>query len=296
MEEVELVGGEAYWQEFSAMAEQVLESAFKLARARPSQPGRAGELLRQADVRDSAGAVGIPDPAGWAAAVGALLGRWADPSELGYDLAFEHLAVVADSASALEGLAQRAGRQLLTVPLPGGGAWGWLGADERISDADLDALVVGQRRDEGMVAFGEPASGIAGFAESHWQAREAAAIARALGQHVVRFADVLLPIALRREPDLARSFVDRELRVLARPDERTQQLRATLCAYLEHGHSVSATAAALRCDRKTIQRRLHAAEQLLRRHVDDRSGELLVALRTIDLLLPADRTSPSADI
>lgn len=295
MEEVELVGDQAYWQEFSALAEQVLDSAFELARARLSQAGRVSELLRRVEAGESAAVAGIPDPAGWAAALGALLGRWADPNELGYDLAYEHLAVVADTPSALEALAQRARRQLLTVPLPGGGAWGWLGADERISDADLDALVVWKGGDEGMVAFGEPASGIAGFAESHWQAQEAAAIARALGQRAVRFADVLLPIVLRREPGLARSFVDRELRVLARSDERTRQLRATVCAYLEHGHSVSAAAAALRCDRKTIQRRLHAAEQLLRRHVDDRSGELLVALQTIDLLLPADRMSPGTD-
>lgn len=270
-EEAPLVGDEACWYEITATTEQVLENAVQLAHA-----------------------AGVPDPTGWAAAVGALQGRWADPSELGYDLAYDHLAVVADTPSVLEELAQRAERELLQVPLPGGGVWGWLGGQERISDADLDGLVLWQRGQEGRVAFGEPANGIAGFAESHWQAREAAVIAQALGQPAVRFADVLLPIALRRDPDLARSFVDRELGALARPDERMRQLRSTVCAYLEHGQSVSAAAAALRCDRKTIQRRLHAAEQLLCRYVDDRSGELLVALRTIDLLPSHDRRSSPA--
>lgn len=270
-EEGQLVGETASWSEFGAATEKVLESAVQLARA-----------------------AGVADPTGWAAAVGALQGRWADPSELGYDLAYDHLAVVADGPSVLECLARRADRQLLEVPLPGGGVWGWLGGHQRISDAELDGLVVWQRGQPGWVAFGEPASGMAGFAESHWQAREAAAIAQALGQPSVRFADVLLPIALRRDPDLAQSFVERELGVLARPTERMEQLRSTLCAYLEHGQSVSAAAAALQCDRKTIQRRLHAAEQLLCRYVDDRSGELLVALRTIGLLSPPEGTSSPA--
>lgn len=260
-----LVGEEPYWHELDVTTEQVLENAVQLAEA-----------------------AGVPDPTGWAAAVGALQGRWADPNELGYDLAYDHLAVVADTQSVLEGLAERAERELLQVPLPGGGVWGWLGGHEPISDSELDGLVLWQRGQQGRVAFGEPASGMAGFAESHWQAREAATIAQALGQPAVRFADVLLPIALRRDPDLARSFVDRELGALGRPGERMGQLRSTVCAYLEHGQSVSAAAAALGCDRKTIQRRLHAAEQLLCRYVDDRSGELLVALRTINLLSPRD--------
>jgi hypothetical protein len=229
----------------------------------------------------------------WAAAVGALHGRWAEPDELGYDLAYHHLAVVADTPSALDRLARRAGRERLEVRVPGGGVWGWLGGQERISDTEVDSLVAWQRQEEGRVAFGDPASGMSGFSESHWQAREAAAIAEAWGEPVVRFADVLLPIVLRREPNLARNFVDRELGVLARPDQRMRQLRATLCAYLEHGQSVSAAAASLQCDRKTIHRRLHAAERLLCRHVDDRSGELLVALRTVDLVRPIDRTSSS---
>lgn len=235
--------------------------------------------------------VDISDPTRWAAVVGALRGRWPEPDELGYDLAYHHLALVADRSLALDALARMAERELLRVPVPGGGVWGWLGGEQEISDTDLDALVVWQRAQAGRVGFGEPRRGIVGFAESHRQAREAAAIAQALGEPVVRFADVMLPVALLREPFLAHSFVERELGVVARPDQRMQELRVTLCAYLEHGQSVSAAAASLRCARKTIQRRLHAAERLLRRHVDDRSGELLVALRMTDLLRTVDQMS-----
>jgi DNA-binding PucR family transcriptional regulator len=62
------------------------------------------------------------------------------------------------------------------------------------------------------------------------------------------------------------------------------ELRVTLRAYLEHGQRVSAAAALLRHDRKTIQRQLHFAEQLLNHCVRDRSGELLIALRAADIL------------
>jgi hypothetical protein len=62
------------------------------------------------------------------------------------------------------------------------------------------------------------------------------------------------------------------------------ELRATVRAYLEHGQCVSATAALLRHDRKTIQRQLHLAEQLLNHCLRDRSGELLIALRAAEIV------------
>jgi hypothetical protein len=66
-----------------------------------------------------------------------------------------------------------------------------------------------------------------------------------------------------------------------------------LRAYLEHGQCVSTTAALLRRDRKTIQRQLQSAQELLRRCVSDRSGELLIALRTADIVgHVADTSSP----
>ena len=93
-------------------------------------------------------------------------------------------------------------------------------------------------------ALSEPAVGIAGFAASHHQALEARSIADATNQHVVRFADMRLLIALLRGGDLAQGFIERELGELEDPSERMGELRETLREYLEHGQSVSATAAA----------------------------------------------------
>jgi sugar diacid utilization regulator len=138
-------------------------------------------------------------------------------------------------------------------------------------------------RREGQVAFGEPAAGIAGFAASHHQALEARAVAGATNQDAVRFADLRLLVALLRDSDLAKGFIERELGELDDPGERMGELRKTLRAYLEHGQSVSATAAVRSRDRKTIERQLRSAELLIHHRVSDRCDDLLVALRIADI-------------
>jgi DNA-binding PucR family transcriptional regulator len=158
----------------------------------------------------------------------------------------------------------------------------------RISEADLDALIASQGSSEARVAFGEPAEGIAGFALSHHQAPEARAVAVAANQRAVRFADVRLLIAVLRDGDLAKEFIERELGELDRPSERMRELRETLRAYLEHSQSVSATAALRRRDRKTIERQLRSAEQLIRHRVSHRSDAVLVALRVAEILRHGD--------
>jgi len=214
----------------------------------------------------------------------ALEGQWVEPDELGYDLASKHIAVVADDEPSLDEVARRIPWQMLRVRAPDGGVWGWIGGRTGISEDDVDALIASQSRSDATVAFGEPADGIAGFAVSHQQALEARAVAVATKQHTVRFADCRLLIAVLRDGDLAKGFVERELGDLDRPSERMRELRATLRAYLEHSQSVSATAALRRRDRKTIERQLRAAEQLIHHPVSDRSDELLIALRVAEIL------------
>jgi hypothetical protein len=214
----------------------------------------------------------------------ALEGQWVDPGELGYDLATHHVAVVADASSSLDAVARGTPWHLLRVGAPDGRVWGWLGGRDRISEADLEGLIASQSSSEATIAFGEPAEGIAGFAISHQQAIEARAVAVATHQRAVRFADCRLLIAVLRDADLARGFIERELGELDRPSERMRELRETLRAYLEHSQSVSATAALRRRDRKTIERQLRAAEELIHHHVSDRSDEVLIALRVAEIL------------
>jgi sugar diacid utilization regulator len=154
-----------------------------------------------------------------------------------------------------------------------------------MSESELDAVVAWQRsRDEGVVAFGEPATGLTGFAASHQQALEARTIAAATRQRAARFADLRLLVAVLRDRELAESFIERELGELDHASARMHELRATVRTYLEHSQSIAATAALRRRDRKTIGRQLRDAEQLIHHPVGDRSDELLVALRVADVL------------
>jgi hypothetical protein len=286
-----LVGQEVFWDRFHAVAEQTLEDTalcwdvIKAARVRLSgHAARLSGLFRTACERQSARGNGIDEDSRLQGVLRALDGQWVDPGELGYDLAGHHIAVVADAAPLLDTVARLTKRQLLRVHAPEGGIWAWLGGQTRIPESDLDALIASHGSSEARVAFGEPAEGIAGFRVSHRQALEASAVAVATKQPAVRFADFRLLIAVLRDGDLAKQFIERELGELASPGERMSELRETLRAYLEHSQSVSATAALRRRDRKTIERQLRSAEQLIHHRVSDRSDEVLIALRVAEIL------------
>jgi hypothetical protein len=298
--DVQLVAHDVFWDRFSATAERVLDDpslcwdVVKVARVRLNgYADHTNQLFHYAYERELTHVARMRDGSRWGAVARALEGRWVGAVELGYELGHSHVAMVADTPLLLEALACHAKRELLQVQAPGGGVWAWLGGPTPLPDDELDALIAWQRRREGEVAFGEPAGGLAGFSVSHRQAIEARAIAVATAERVVRFGDLHLLIALLRDRRLSQGFVERELGELAGPGERTRELRATLRAYLEHGQCVSTTAALLRRDRKTIQRQLQSAQELLRRCVSDRSGELLIALRTADIVgHVADTSSP----
>jgi hypothetical protein len=292
-----LLGQEVFWERFEFAAERTLADTsicwdvIKAARARlRGHAARQSGLFRRACEREFARITGADDDARLRAVLRALEGEWVDPGELGYDLGSHHLAVVADASRLLDAVARRTKRQLLRVQAPDGGVWGWLGGPTRIREGDLDALIASQRSSDATVAFGEPASGIAGFAASHHQALEASAVAVATNQRAVRFADFRLLIAVLRDPDLAKGFVERELGELGHPSERMRELRETLRVYLEHSQSVASTAALRRRDRKTIERQLRTAEQLIHHHVSDRSDEVLIALRVAEILRHGDQT------
>jgi hypothetical protein len=295
-----LAGQEVFWDRFQLVAERTLADTalcwevIKAARARlRGNPARLTGLFRTACDELARGS-GIDEESRLRAVLRALDGQWVDPGELGYDLAGHHVAVVADTSQSLDAVARHAKRQLLRVQAPDGAAWGWLGGQTRMSDHDLDAVIASQGSSQATVAFGEPAEGIAGFAASHRQALEAGAIAIATNQRAVRFAEFRILIAVLRDGDLAKAFIERELGDLGHTTERMRELRETLRAYLEHSHSVSATAAVRRRDRKTIERQLRSAEQLIHHGVNDRSDAVLIALRVAEILREPFPTSSAS--
>jgi hypothetical protein len=290
-----LVGEEAFWDRFQFVAERTLRDkalcweVAKAARARlTDDPARLSEPFFRACEREAARKTGTDEDSRLRAVSRALDGHWVDPGELGYDLASHHVALVADAALPLDAMARSAERRLLRVQAPDEGIWGWLGGPTRMSDADLDTLIASPASSAATAAFGEPAEGIAGFAASHQQALEAKEIAVATNERAVRFADLSLLIAVLRDGDLAKGFIERELGELDRPTERMGELRDTLRAYLEHSQRVASTAAQRQRDRKTIERQLSSAEQLIHHPVSDRSDAVLIALRVAEIMRHRD--------
>jgi hypothetical protein len=295
LEDPWLSGEEVFWDRFQLVAERTLRDAaicwdvIKTARVLlRGQSARLSPLFRKARKLEVAPDGSDETDRRLPAVLRALDGQWVEPVELGYDLTGHHIAVVADAGLLLDATASQTKRQLLQVQAPDGGTWGWIGGQTRFSAEDLDALITSHCVSNARVAFGEPAEGIAGFVTSHNDALEARAIAVATNLSTVRFADFRVLIAVLRDDELAKQFIERELGDLDRPGERMSELRETLRVYLEHSQSVAATASLRRRNRKTIERQLRSAEELINHRVSDRSDDVLMALRVAEILRHRD--------
>lgn len=150
--------------------------------------------------------------------------------------------------------------------------WAWLATDRPPDVAGWSAEVTPGVR----VAIGVTAPGATGFRDSHREAVAARAVADAMPDPLVAYADVEVVSLLSRDRPAMETFVRRELGDLAADDATTARLRATVLAYLEVG--MDGAAARLAIHRNTVRYRLRQAEDLLGRPVTERRRELELAL------------------
>jgi DNA-binding PucR family transcriptional regulator len=137
-----------------------------------------------------------------------------------------------------------------------------------------------------LAAFGSAANGVAGFARSHREALLARRIARLTDQRpgsVTEYDHVALPALASSDVGQAREFVASELGPLIADDDHSLRLSATLRVYLEENLSPSRAARRLGVHEHTITNRIRAAQELLPHPIEQRVGELQVALRLIRL-------------
>lgn len=192
-----------------------------------------------------------------------IAGELVDPSDLGYDLDLHHLGVMAKGEGAEElvrQLAKKLDRRLLVVRREEEPTWAcWLGGTRPLgSDAALAELVP-----DGVTAsVGEPHEGLPGWRLSHLQAKAALPIAERKGGPV-RYGEVAILAAIIRD-DLAVTFLrEAYLDPLKGARDGGRAARETLRGYLDSQMNVSATAAALGVDRRTVRNRLKAIEELI---------------------------------
>lgn len=232
-----------------------------------------------------------------------LAGEEIDPSSasqrLRYELDRQHLAFVVwaeePDDDGLMGALERHAVELasslgalrpLLVPLGAQLVGGWITPpdDHRATRARVEPPA--------LAAFGDSGSGVDGFCRSHRQAMSARRMARLAGARsgsFTRFADVAVTALASVDEQAAREFVAAELGVLARQDDDTLRLAATLRAYLEEHASPRRTARRLGVHENTIKNRVRAIEELRGRPADQRVAETLVALR-LARVVDRDRT------
>jgi DNA-binding PucR family transcriptional regulator len=201
---------------------------------------------------------------------------------LNYDLDKCHLGLMAEGEGAdavLRELAQRTDRRLLAVQREEEPIWaGWLGGARPVASTE-----VARRLDEidhaGVVlALGEPANGLTGWRFSHLQAKAALPIAAREGG-VVRFAEVTLVAALRRDELIATSLRRLYLDPLEAGRDGGVASRETLRAWFRCERNITSTAAALGVDRRTVRNRLRAVEGQVGRPLTEIALDLELALR-----------------
>src|SRR5271169_335245 len=243
-----------------------------------------------------------------AARVRALLkGEQVDVSSseaiLGYRLRQHHLGVViwiteASAGADALGLLERATAEMaaeghcdgrpMFVPQDEFCAWAWMPLGAR-RDIDLPTTS-STGGDRIRFAFGEPASGVAGFCRTHQQALSAQAVALAAGpsdQIVTSFGQVA-PLALMAGSiELLQAWVIETLGALADDDDHNARLRGTLRVFLEENGSYKSTAERLLLHKNTVQYRVRKAEESLRRPVAQDRLRVELALLAAQWLGPA---------
>jgi len=202
--------------------------------------------------------------------------------DLNYDLDGCHLGLMAEgegAEAALRELAGRCDRRLLAVQREEEPIWAaWLGGSRPLASAAAQRRL-GELDHAGVViSLGEPAGGLTGWRFSHLQAKAALPIAAREGG-VVRFADVTLVAALRRDELIATSLRRLYLDPLEASRDGGAATRETLRAWFRCERNISSTAAALGVDRRTVRNRLRAVEAQVGRPLVEVALDLELALR-----------------
>jgi len=215
-----------------------------------------------------------------------LAGELADRAELGYDLDGEHVALMAKGDAAkelLRELAARLDRRLLAVRREEEPLWAaWLGGRRPMATEEVLGALGEMTLDGVVLTLGEPADGLEGWRFTHAQAKAALPIADRAGRPVVRFIDVALEAAIVRDELIATSLRRRYLEPLESARDGGELARRTLRAYFAAERNVSATAAALGVDRRTVRNRLAAVEEVLGRPLNGSAADMEIALRLGD--------------
>jgi hypothetical protein len=215
-----------------------------------------------------------------------IAGEQVDHSDLGYDLDGHHLALMARGEGSPEVMRELAGkldRGLLAVRREEEPIWAcWLGGRRPLETEQVIRALGEASLDRVFVTVGEPGEGLSGWRLSHRQAKAALPIAERRGVPILRYADVALLASILRDDLVATSLHQLYLEPLERTRDGGKAARETLRAYFGAERNISATAAALGVDRRTVTNRIRAIEDLFGRPLKEIATDLETALQIGD--------------
>lgn len=188
-------------------------------------------------------------------------------------------------------LGRATGKAPLVISADEQTSWAWISStgkpalDPRRLEADLAT------RPALRVALGEPAPGLAGFRQTHREARLARAVAVTAGEDgppLVRHCRVALASLVVDHIVDVKAWAGRVLGDLMRADEATARLRDTVRVFLDTQGSFIDAAARLHVHKNTVHYRVRRAEEVLGHSLTENRLDIEVALLLSDQLgLPA---------
>jgi DNA-binding PucR family transcriptional regulator len=206
-------------------------------------------------------------------------------ARLGYELGRDHTAVIfwgevgdleqGELEEAAAGLARRlAADRPFSVPAGTSALWAWIPGTAP-TQAELAAALGASPSLR--AAAGTTRAGIAGFRDSHAEAR---AVQRLLmrnadGAHSAAYADVQVVSLASQDEQRASAFVASTLGELA---DAGEQLRETVRVYLQEDCHTSRAAEQLHTHRNTVLKRIARADELLPSGLSGRGLEVRLAL------------------
>jgi hypothetical protein len=211
-----------------------------------------------------------------------LSGEPLDAVELGYEFNAYHVALVASgrsAADAIAALSEHLDRHLLRAESDERTVWAWLGGRRRIGSEELGVITSFPWPAGVVLACGEPGQGLYGWRFSHRQAAVALAVAQRGPASIVHYADVALLSAVLQDDLLATSLRQGYLAPLEEERKGGAAAKETLRAYFAAAGNISAAAAALGVNRRTVSSRLARIERRLERPLMIARAEIEVALR-----------------
>jgi DNA-binding PucR family transcriptional regulator len=140
------------------------------------------------------------------------------------------------------------------------------------------------------VAIGDPGRGLDGFRQTHRDAGDAARVAQLAERRpgsITPYRSVDLAAMFAEDLVRARRFVREQLGPLARDDDESARLRATLMPYLEESGSRIETARRLGVHPNTVANRMRTCSTMLDRDLSRRQLRLQLALKVAEILGPA---------